>query len=107
MERCLVLCEGRNVEVVLVDNGSTDNSVGVLKDLGIPRNGVRCVRVETNIGYGHGILSGLKEAKGEFIGWTHADLQADPFDFVRAVEIIEDEDWSDKLYIKEIGRAHV
>jgi len=38
------------------------------------------VRVPVNQGYGLGILSGLRAATGEIIGWTHADLQTDVMD---------------------------
>ncbi|HRG76152.1 MAG TPA: glycosyltransferase family 2 protein, partial [Leptospiraceae bacterium] len=69
-----------DVEVILVNNGSKDNSQLVLNEL-IPKYSfARTVLVEVNQGYGFGILSGLKEAKGDYIGWTHADMQTDPYD---------------------------
>lgn len=80
-----------DVEVVLVDNGSTDNSAQVLADL-LPKYafaGTTCV--EVNQGYGYGILQGLKECRGEYIGWTHADMQTDPADVLKALDIIERE----------------
>jgi glycosyltransferase involved in cell wall biosynthesis len=47
----------------------------------------RSIRVEENQGYGFGILSGLKTAKGDVIGWTHADMQTDPQDFLYGIEL--------------------
>lgn len=78
-----------DVEVILVDNGSTDHTQELLAELlpGSPQ--LRSTKVDVNQGYGFGILSGLKEAKGEYIGWTHADLQADPADAFKALEYIE------------------
>ncbi len=38
-----------------------------------------------------GWLQGLKHATGDYIGWTHADLQTDPKDVVRGFELINDE----------------
>ena len=35
---------------------------------------------------GNGILEGLKSAKGEVLSWTHADLQTDPKDVIRAYQ---------------------
>lgn len=91
IRRCeFVAVEGRG-EVILVDNGSTDASEAVLTELlGAPsqkaaRGRVRWVRVEINQGYGFGITSGLSSAAGPIIGWTHADLQADPADVLRAI----------------------
>ena len=69
-----------DVEVILVNNGSTDNSQMVLDEL-LPKYPFsKVVKVEVNQGYGFGITSGLCEAKGEFIGYTHADMQTDPAD---------------------------
>lgn len=74
----------RNVELVLVDNGSTDGSGEVFdEELSKPKNAfARVVTVPVNRGYGFGIVSGLREAAGEFLGWTHADLQTDPNDLM-------------------------
>lgn len=66
--------EGRDMEVVLVNNGSTDHSAEVLNELLPKYPFARSVLVPVNKGYGYGILQGLKEAKGEFLGWTHADM---------------------------------
>ncbi len=80
-----------DMEVILVDNGSTDGSARVLSELVPGYAFARTVSIEVNQGYGYGILQGLKECRGEYIGWTHADLQTDPGDIVRALELIEKE----------------
>ena len=49
----------------------------------------KVAKVKINEGYGHGIIFGLSKAKGEVLGWTHADLQTDPEDVFRAYEIFE------------------
>ncbi len=68
------------VEVILVDNGSTDDSPRLLAELTAAAPALRSVRVPVNQGYGFGILSGLRAATGDVLGWTHADLQTDPTD---------------------------
>ncbi len=68
---------GSGLELILVDNGSSDDTAAELARL-LPLYGFgRSLRVEVNRGYGFGILSGLA-ASGEYVGWTHADLQFDP-----------------------------
>lgn len=76
------------MEVILVNNGSTDQSAEVLDAL-LPRYPfAKTVLVPVNQGYGYGILQGLKEAQGDYIGWTHADLQTDPADVAKAFMLI-------------------
>jgi glycosyltransferase involved in cell wall biosynthesis len=69
------------VEFVLVDNGSTDESLKILSDLKLPKN-IKWIRIPFNKGYGYGILMGLEELHTDFVGWTHADLQTDPSDLL-------------------------
>lgn len=92
---------GRNdVEVLLVDNGSQDDSARVLAEL-LPRYPfARSVKVDVNQGYGFGILSGLRAAGGEYLGWTHADMQTDPADVLKALAIIEHCGSPVDLYVK-------
>ncbi len=89
LDRCKCLVEQPGAEVVLVDNGSTDNSPIVLQTLLPDYPGCRSVRVDNNQGYGFGILAGLKAAKGEILGWTHADMQTDPQDILKGLELFE------------------
>ncbi|WP_310630225.1 glycosyltransferase family 2 protein [Paraburkholderia sp.] len=89
LERCKGLAARADVEVVLVDNGSTDDSPQVLERLLPDYLNCRSIRVEKNQGYGFGILSGLRAAKGELLGWTHADLQTDPHDALIGLELFE------------------
>ena len=74
LDRCGKITDRSDIEVILVDNGSTDNSSEVLLNL-LPRYaGCRTVRVEKNQGYGFGIFTGLRAATGDILGWTHADI---------------------------------
>lgn len=76
------------IEVVFVNNGSKDDSAAVFA-AELARTGRGFGRVETvpvNQGYGFGILSGLRAASGEFLAWTHADLQCDPADVLAAFD---------------------
>ena len=83
--------EDRDWELVLVDNGSTDDSAEVLAaELAKPgRDFARVVTVPSpNVGYGHGILTGLRAARGTLLAWTHADGQTPPADVFRAFDLL-------------------
>lgn len=89
LERCKEVTRQPGTEVVLVDNGSIDDSPVVLHELLPNYPGCRSVRVEQNQGYGYGILEGLRAASGEVLGWTHADMQADPQDALRGLAFFD------------------
>lgn len=89
-----------DIEVVLVNNGSTDDSKAVFENLVPQYVFARLVDVEENKGYGFGILSGLKATSGSYLGWTHADMQTDPKDVIKALEIIENEGDAENIYVK-------
>lgn len=78
----------RLFELILVDNGSTDDTPEVLAEL-LPRYPfARSVRIDNNRGYGDGIFTGLRQARGEVLAWSHADLQTDPGDVFRAWDVL-------------------
>lgn len=90
LKRCSALTKNSNIEIIIVDNGSTDKTEEVLQILLPNYPGIRSIRVSDNKGYGYGIICGLKAAVGNVLGWTHADMQADPQDFLEGLRIIEE-----------------
>jgi glycosyltransferase involved in cell wall biosynthesis len=62
-------------EIVIVDNGSSDNTKVSLDTLKIEIPRLRVCHVFPNRGYGGGILAGLSVASGDILGWTDGDGQ--------------------------------
>jgi glycosyltransferase involved in cell wall biosynthesis len=81
------IAEQHNGEFILVDNGSSDETLNILNEFQAPN--IRWVTTPQNLGYGGGILLGLKHCNSRFIGWTHADLQTPLGDVVEAVNLLE------------------
>jgi glycosyltransferase involved in cell wall biosynthesis len=77
---------GHRLELVVVDNGSTDDTGKVLGSLRERFPLLRVHRVEVNQGYGHGILEGIPLARGSWVGMIPADGQVDAEDVVRLYE---------------------
>lgn len=75
-----------DIELVLVDNGSSDNTAELLRSLLPHFSFARAVTVPENLGYGYGITCGLKTARGLYAGWAHGDLQYSPAEILAAVE---------------------
>lgn len=105
LSRFSEVIKDKNIEVILVNNGSSDGSKEELIELMPKYSFAKTVNVEVNKGYGFGILQGLKEASGDFIGWTHADMQTDPADVVKAFEIIKENKNQKNLFVKGSRRG--
>ena len=81
---------GFRLELVLVNNGSTDRTADVIAELQARYPDERIVKhtVEVNEGYGNGVLRGLEVATGPWIGVIPADGQVDAEDVVRLFEAV-------------------
>jgi glycosyltransferase involved in cell wall biosynthesis len=63
---------GKNFETIVVDDGSTDNTVEVASAHAV----TRVLRNERNRGKGYSVRRGVLEARGELVLFTDADLSA-------------------------------
>ena len=101
MERLGEALQARtDIDIILVNNGSVDDSADIMAEKSPKYSFISVVNVPVNKGYGFGILSGLNAAKGEFLGWTHADLQTSPQDLCTAWESILIESNPSRTYVK-------
>ena len=100
LDRTKYIFERNNIELVLVNNGSSDNTKYIIENLIKKYPYAKFINLDKNIGYGGGILEGLKHCEGEFIGWTHADLQTDPLDCIDAFNKFKNVSNKYKLFIK-------
>ncbi|MBD3201152.1 MAG: glycosyltransferase, partial [Candidatus Lokiarchaeota archaeon] len=75
-----------NYEIIVVDDGSTDNSILEVKK--VENLKIRLIRHKTNQGYGAAILTGLKHARGEIIVTLDSDGQHNPKEIPKVIEPI-------------------
>ena len=76
-----------DVEVICVDDGSTDGTREVLRDRIAPK-GIRVIFHERNQGKGAALRSGFQAATGDMIIVQDADLEYDPADYPKLIEPI-------------------
>lgn len=84
------LIKEKKIEIVLVNNGSTDESSQVFEtELKKVKNvnQFKLLTIKKNEGYGDGILKGLRLATGRILSYSHADLQCDPKNVIDAFEL--------------------
>lgn len=72
-------------EILISDNGSTDNSQSIVKEIHTKDKRVRLVEVEDK-GYGAALINGCKEAKGQFVIIGDSD---DSYDFLNLMPFLE------------------
>lgn len=77
-------------EIVIVDDGSLDESAGLLARWCARDPRVRSVHHVTNLGYGAALRAGLREARGELVFFSDADLQFDLREIARLLEHTEE-----------------
>jgi glycosyltransferase involved in cell wall biosynthesis len=81
---------GRTWELVLVDDGSTDGSFEVMKQICLKDWRVRVVRLRRNFGQTPALSAGFNHARGAVIVTMDGDLQNDPTDIPRLLAKLEE-----------------
>ena len=77
---------GYQVEIVIVDDGSTDGSWAIIQDIAKADERVRGIRLRRNFGKAAALSAGFNAAHGEIVFTLDADLQDDPVEFPRFLE---------------------
>ena len=77
-ERVFAALEGLPLELVLVDDGSSDGTAKIVDDLAASDPRVRVVRLSRNFGHQTAITAGLDHASGDAVVMIDADLQDPP-----------------------------
>jgi len=67
-------------EVLLIDDGSSDATPSLLKEMRSRRPNLRSIRHEKTLGIGGSLKTGIREARGEWLVFLDADLTFSPRD---------------------------
>ncbi|MGB7203570.1 MAG: glycosyltransferase family 2 protein [Pyrinomonadaceae bacterium] len=81
---------GKTAEVIYVDDGSTDKSLEILKEIAADDNRVRVISLRRNYGQTAAMSAGIDAAKGEILIPMDADLQNDPADIKRLLDKLDE-----------------
>ena len=81
---------GRSAEIVYVDDGSTDESLKILREIADMDSRVRVVALRRNYGQTAAMAAGIDAARGEVLIPMDADLQNDPADIERLLKKLDE-----------------
>ena len=93
-----------NYEIIFIDDGSSDNSWNVIKDVTKRVHNTRAIRFLTNYGKSMALSAGFKSTRGEVVVTMDADLQDDPNEILQLYNVLINEDyhivsgWKKKRY---------
>jgi glycosyltransferase involved in cell wall biosynthesis len=101
---------GKDYEVIFVDDGSTDGTVGELESLVKEDGAVRAVLLRRNFGQTAAFAAGFDHASGDVIITMDGDNQNDPDDIPKLLELAKEHDlvsgWrkkrKDSLFMRKI-----
>jgi len=82
---------GRPFEVILIDDGSTDDTPKLLAEGMKQYPWLRVVRMRKNAGQSAAFEAGFEAARGELIATIDADLQNDPEEIPRLIPLLDEQ----------------
>lgn len=91
-------------EIIFIDDGSSDNSWNIIKDVTKRVHNTRAIRFLTNYGKSMALSAGFKSTRGEVVVTMDADLQDDPNEILQLYNVLINEDyhivsgWKKKRY---------
>jgi len=83
--------KGYKYEIIYIDDYSTDTTRQEIKDLNNPN--VVLIELKRNYGQSSALAAGIDYAKGDYIVTMDGDMQNDPADIPKMLELAIKEDW--------------
>ena len=87
--RSVAALDGRDFELIVVDDGSTDGSFGVVERLHEEDGRIHGVRLKRNFGQHPAMHAGLVRSRGEIVVTMDGDLQNPPEDLPKLIAAVE------------------
>jgi glycosyltransferase involved in cell wall biosynthesis len=83
---------GLNYELIVVNDGSVDDTLKKIVNFANNNNHVRVLSYERNMGKGHALKTGFSHATGDVVIFLDSDLDIDPKQVVHYIHALKDGD---------------
>ena len=93
-------------ELILVDDGSKDRSFEVMRELRNKDQRVRIIQMARNFGQHPALLCGFAHVRGDFVVTMDDDLQHQPEELPKMVNVMRERDDVDAIIASYEGRKH-
>ncbi len=93
-------------ELILVDDGSKDRSFEVMTELRNKDQRVRIIQMARNFGQHPALLCGFAHVRGDFVVTMDDDLQHQPEELPKMVNVMNERDDVDVIIASYEGRKH-
>jgi len=90
MEEIASSMDDNSYEIILVDDGSTDDTWSIVCDLA-SEYPLRGLRFSVNSGKAAALAAGFSKAEGDYVATMDADLQDDPSEILPMISLMEEE----------------
>lgn len=92
-----------NIEVMFVDDGSTDNTLNIIKEMASKHDNITYISFSRNFGKESAIYAGLENSKGHYVALIDADLQ-DPLNLLEEMYLSIKNEGYDCVAAKRVSR---
>ena len=99
------LPNGKSIEIIVIDDNSTDNSVQEIQKVNGKRK-IRLLKHQRNRGYGGAVTSGINHAKGEVLVTMDSDGQHSPSDIISLIKPIFNGEADYSIGSRYLGSNH-
>ena len=106
----VMLANNYSYEIIMIDDGSTDNSWKIIEELRSRNNNIKGIKLQRNYGKSAALNEGFKAAQGDIVITMDADMQDSPDEIPELCKMISEGDfdivsgWKKKRYDNKLTK---